>query len=243
MKKIAVVIIAMGMLGSFAHAQVKFGLSAGLNMANELSVFNNTAITEIEKQASLKGLTGGAMVEAMIPIVGIGAEVSALYSQKGSNFKYDLANPSEGYDISVEGSRSMHCIDIPLNLKYKIGIPKIVKVFAVAGWYWSYALSGNVEVKEAMDKRTKMAIPELQKEKKMDFSKAYNQMDSGLDFGFGIEIMEKVQIGAYYYISLKNTTTEHAVSDMLNDKYEFNTGDFDLSSKNRLFSVRATYLF
>lgn len=243
MKKVIGAFITAFLFGSFAQAQVKLGITAGVNMANEVSVFSNSALSNFEKQASLNGATGGLMLEGIVPVIGLGAEVSALYSKKGSNFKYDLANPTEGYNISIEGTRNIHCIDIPLNLKYKIGIPKVAKVFAVAGWYWSFALLGNVEVKKAQDNNTQASIPDLIKEEKMDFSKSYDKMDSGLDFGFGVEILEKVQIGAYYYISLKNTATEQAVGDMLNENYKFNPGDFDLSASSRLFSVRATYLF
>lgn len=227
----------------YTQAQVRLGITAGMNMANEVSVFSNSALADIKSQSSLAGFTGGAMLEGIIPVIGLGAEVSALYSHRGSNFKYELNNATENYNVSLEGTKSMHCIDIPLNLKYKIGIPKVAKVFVVAGWYWSYAITGYVDVTNANNTQTNVTIPELEKETKMDFSKSYTSLDDGIDFGFGLEVLKRLQIGAYYYISLKNSSTENAVNDLLNENYKVNPGDFDISSKNRLFSIRATYLF
>lgn len=237
MKKRNCFIVILLLAGVALNAQIKLGLTAGLNMANEgTSVSGNLA--SFTDKGSLKGLTVGPTVEAMVPIIGIGAEASALYSRKGSNFKYDISMP-EDYNISLSGYRSISYIDVPLNLKYKMGIG-IVNLFVTGGWYWSFALGGKVVVDNAVDNTTNEVIPELIKKTNMSFSKSYNSFDTGFGFGGGVELLKKIQLSVNYSISVKNTATEQAMQDILNNSYPY-TGS--LSTKNRVLSVRLTYLF
>lgn len=236
MKKRNCFIVILLLAGVALNAQIKFGLTAGLNMANEgTSVGSIASFTD---KGSLKGLTVGPTVEAMIPILGIGAEASALYSRKGSNFKYDI-NVPEDYNISLSGYRSISYIDVPLNIKYKMGVG-VVNLFVTGGWYWSFALGGKVVVDNAVDNTTNEAIPELIKKTNMSFSKSYNSFDTGFGFGGGVELLKKIQLSVNYSISVKNTATEQAMQDILNSSYQYNGS---LSTKNRVLSVRLTYLF
>lgn len=227
-------------LSAISFGQINFGLTAGLNLSNEASSFSNSSLAKLDKQGSYTGWLVGPTVEAMIPVIGWGAELSALYSRKGANFKYNLADATTGSSLNLEGTKKVDCIDFPLNIKYKIGLPKIAKVYFVAGWYWSYAFNGKVAVEAATD-AAGQKITSLEKEQDMDFKSSYDNLDQGLDFGAGAEILEKVQLGVYYNLSLKNTSSNSSVKDLVNGSYD--ASGFDLSSKSRVLSFRLTYLF
>lgn len=179
-----------------------------------------------------------------MPLVGLGTEISALYSRKGANFNYDLVSTADASSLTLEGQKMTDCIDIPLSLKFKIGIPKVAKVFFQAGYYWSFVLGGTVDVEKAVNNITGAEIAALETTESMDFDEAYESSDNGLIFGAGAEIFSKIQVGVYYSISLKNSTSEKALYNMVEaGSYSFNSSDFDLRSRNYVTSIRVTYLF
>lgn len=237
MKKRNFFIVILLLVGVALNAQIKFGVTAGLNLANEGTTVSKD-MASYTNEGSLKGLTIGPTVEAMIPIIGIGGEISALYSRKGSNFKYDVGSSDMDMNVSLTGYRSISYIDVPLNLKYKMGIG-LINLYAVGGWYWSFALGGKVVVDNAVDMTTGEALPELVKKTNMSFSHSYDNFDTGWDIGAGVELLKKIQLGVYYSASVKNTATQQAMQDILNSSSY--TGSF--STKNRVLSVRLTYLF
>ena len=243
MKTKSILISLLILCSTLAFGQIKFGVTAGANFANESARFSRSSASDLTKQDSYTGFLIGPTLETMMPIVGIGAEISALYQRKGANFNYNLISTADASNLTLEGQKVTDCIDIPLSLKFKIGIPKIAKVYFLAGYYWSFAFNGSVEVDKAVNNITGDRVSALEKDTKMDFDNSYENSDNGLNFGAGAEIFNKIQVGVYYTISLKNTTTENALYDMVGGSYIYNPSDFDLISRSRVLSVRLTYLF
>ncbi len=243
MKTKSILISLLVLCSSLTFGQIKLGVTAGANFANESASFSKSSLSDATKEGTYTSFLLGPTLETMIPVVGLGAEISALYSRKGANFNYDLVSTSDGSDLSLEGQKVTDCIDIPLSLKFKIGIPKIAKVYFMAGYYWSFAFNGSVEVDKAVDNATGDRVSTLEKDEKMDFSDSYESSDNGLTFGAGAEIFSKIQVGLYYSLSLKNSTSEQALYDMVDGSYSYNASDFDLKSKSHVTSLRVTYFF
>lgn len=112
MRKLTTLITVMLLAFCFsfqADAQFRFGLKAGINVS-KLS-FNESTLDSDNRT----GFTGGLMTEFTVPLIGIGADLSALYVHRNENRDY---------------------IEIPLNLKYKLTLPvvsHIVKPFITTG--------------------------------------------------------------------------------------------------------------
>ena len=91
-----------------AQAQIHFGVKGGLNLSK--ASFSN--VSENFKKDNFTGFFIGPMAEFNIPIVGLGVDASLLFAQRGIKV-------SEGNDdITVK----QNGIDIPVNLKYTIGL-------------------------------------------------------------------------------------------------------------------------
>lgn len=170
---VAVILVATSIS---ANAQFHFGLKAGvalnsLNFSNLQDVANT--FTNKENRAAF---TGGVMAEFEVPVIGLCFDASVLYVRRISDIP--------GQDNAVLKNNRDY-IDIPVNLKYKIGLPIISKFLR------PYVLTGpdfGILV-------SKKAIENAYKNKAFDF--AWN-------FGAGIELLSHVQIQASYGLGLSN---------------------------------------
>jgi hypothetical protein len=112
------------MIGITTQAQVKFGLKAGVNLskASIESSFSETVASNLAVE-NLTGFQVGPMVEFTVPILGIGFDVAALYSQEGFKLK------------GVEKAYKTNNLLVPVNLKYKLTFLDVVGAYVTAGPY------------------------------------------------------------------------------------------------------------
>ena len=117
MKKIVglILLAVMVLIAVPAKSQIKFGIKGGLNIS---SVHFNK---DLVGKDNVTGFNIGPMVEVMAPIMGVGFDAAILYSQKGIGVKSEK-------DIKND------YIDVPVNLKWKFGLP-IIKGYLAAGPY------------------------------------------------------------------------------------------------------------
>lgn len=123
MKKIFAVMLMAVAFVMPSNAQIKFGIQAGLNMSN---------VSVSDGAGSVKSRTGffvGPTVKFSLPIVGLGLDASALYDQR----------EGKAGDETIKSSS----IQIPINLRYGIGLGSVAEVFAFAGPQFGFKLSGN----------------------------------------------------------------------------------------------------
>lgn len=147
-----------------ASAQISFGVKAGMNLS-DVSV---SSPGNLVKASNRTGFYVGPSIEAMVPFLGVGLDASVVYARKGVDLT--ILNKTFQGDISY--------IDVPINLKWKIGIPNMVGLYMAAGPYLSYAAGNSF------------------KEFKDNFR--IDDFDWGLNAGAGIELLGKLQIGANY---------------------------------------------
>ncbi len=214
-RKILLLVAVMFLLTFSSKAQL--GIRVGVNMANEITSLSEGAISESFKSSNLTGYQIGLIYQTNSK--GLGLELGALLSQKGSVYQYDsdstaVTNLSEAY-------KEINCITIPLNLKYKINLGP-VGVYGVAGIYGDYALSGKT-VNEA-----------LQKEKEESFNGIMDRLDYGYTLGFGVEALRKLQLGANWSTALQKKEASEAF---------YNVTNYKPTSTAKQFSVTLTYLF
>lgn len=161
-----VVCIAMAMP---AQAQIHFGVKGGLNLS-KASLSN---VSENFKKDNFTGFFIGPMAEVSIPIVGLGLDGALLFSQRGVEL--------EGRKIKQNG------LDIPINLKYNIGLGSLLGIYIAAGpdFYFDFEKNKNVWDSEEYEFRTDKKRTEI-----------------GINLGAGVKLVNHLQLGFNYNIPL-----------------------------------------
>lgn len=161
---IAVCCLAMAMP---AQAQLlKFGVKGGLNM------------TKLKLEGMKDNSTGffiGPMAEVTIPIIGLGVDGALLYSQKGDKL--------DGIDTKQAG------LDIPINLKYSIGLGSMLGVYIAAGPDFYFNFKGDekfVDEQETLEKK---------------------KAQVGINVGAGLKLLRHLQVGFNYNIPFGDSFT------------------------------------
>ena len=165
----AVAIIAMSIS---AAAQFSIGPRVGINVN---SMHFDSDLFKSENRA---GFTGGLQAEFMIPMVGFGFDASVMYVHRVNNATIDTNGTATAPQI-----KDKDYIEIPVNLKYKIGLPvigKIITPYVFTGPSFAFLTS-------------RKAINEAWKNKST--SVAWN-------FGFGVQLLGHLQVGASYGIGM-----------------------------------------
>lgn len=174
MKKIAGLLLIALLVGisAPAAAQLKFGIKGGINIA---SVSFNS---DVLKSGNLTGFHVGPMLEAGLPLLGLGIDAALLYTQKGM----DVSNPINSTKLRTD------YIDVPVNLKWKLGLP-IFKVYFAAGPYIGFRVGGDKiwEIPGQLGEQIE--------------AKSFN---AGLNFGAGAELFNHLQVGLNYGLGLTN---------------------------------------
>ena len=198
MKKIVglILLAVMALIAVPAKSQIKFGIKGGLNIS---SVHFNK---DLVGKDNVTGFNIGPMVEVMAPIMGVGFDAAILYSQKGIGVKSEK-------DIKND------YIDVPVNLKWKFGLP-IVKAYLAAGPYIGFRVGG--------DKFWDIPGSVADQVKAKNFS-------AGLNFGAGVELISHLQVGFNYGLGL---TDNYSI-----EKVNLSDG----AGKNRGWSITAAILF
>lgn len=170
MKKIIFLFAFLGCLfvATPMQAQLRFGIKAGANISK-------IDLSGGWKTNNVTGFTAGIMSEFIVPVVGIGADASLMYVRRGYSLKHVAGTVSR----EDAGTKNMDYIDIPLNLKWKGGLP-FVKFFATAGPNFSFLVNSD--------------LPSSEKRK----------FDVGLNVGAGIELVQKIQIAVNHNWGLTN---------------------------------------
>lgn len=187
MKAIKILLVVMAVLCGSSAAQAgglfKFGPKVGVTV-NDLHF--NSDMFNSENRA---GWTAGAMMEFRVPVIGIGADLSAMYVRRNSRFLTENNLNKNDRDY----------FEIPLNLRYNFSLPVIGNYVA------PYILVGP-SVSFLTSKR-KFGVDMAD-----DFVATYKNksVDWALNFGIGIQIVSHLDISARYGLGL--TKAVNAVS-------------------------------
>lgn len=168
MKKIIGVLMIAVCIGMAvpAQAQINFGVKGGLN----LSKASLSDVPGNFKKDNFTGFFIGPMAELNIPIVGLGVDASLLFAQRG------IKVSEAGDEITIK----QNGIDIPVNLKYNIGLGSLVGIYLAAGpdFYFDFEKKTGIDKKKA---------------------------EVGINVGAGVKLLNHLQVGANYNIPLGDT--------------------------------------
>ncbi|MDE6171081.1 MAG: porin family protein [Duncaniella sp.] len=164
---LAVVAIMFGTAAAQAGGPIKFGPKVGLTV-NKLH-FNQDVLNSDNQT----GWTAGAMLEATVPIIGIGADLSVMYVRRNAEFMVANNIKDDNRDY----------IEIPLNLKYKFNLP-VVSKFLVP-----YIGVGP-------------SVSFLTSRKNIENAYKNKSVDWAMNFGVGVQLMSHLDINARYGLGL-----------------------------------------
>lgn len=143
-----------------AQAQIHFGLKGGIDVSKM------TFSSDLLKGDNRTGFFIGPMMEFTVPVVGVGVDVAALYSQSGLKANDEFSE-----------SETLKSIEVPINLKWTIGLGSTLGVYLAAGPQFGFSLNDklwdNIEAK-------KCAV--------------------SVNIGAGVKLVQHLQIGVNYNI-------------------------------------------
>ena len=154
-----------------AQAQIHFGVKGGLNLSK--ASFSN--VSENFKKDNFTGFFIGPMAEFNIPIVGLGVDAALLFAQRGIK----VSEGNEDYTVKQNG------IDIPVNLKYTIGLGSLAGIYFAAGPDFYFDFAGNKTIEGVKTDKKKAEV--------------------GINVGAGVKLLNHLQVGANYNIPLGDT--------------------------------------
>lgn len=171
MKKIVstLVVILCLFIAVPSQAQIKFGLKGGLDISKlDSKVSDNTT-----------GFFVGPMLDVTLPIIGLGIDVAALYSQSG-------------IDVNNKSSEKLKSVEIPVNLKWTLGLGSTFGVFIAAGPQFGFSI--NDGWKQLMEESNKSFV--------------------SVNVGAGLKLLRHLQVGVNYNIGASK------LGDMIVDSSE-----------------------
>lgn len=192
MKKIlSVFVLAVCCLAMAMPAQaqlIKFGVKGGLNMS-KLDVKN------VGTSDNTTGFFIGPMAEITIPVLGLGVDGALMYSQRGED------------DWKQQG------IEIPVNLKYTIGLGSLLGVYVAAGpdFFFNFKDIDWENVKT-------------------------NKTQVGLNLGVGVKLIKHLQVGVNYQIPLGDSFS-------LKNATDANVDEIGGNGKTKTWQISAAYIF
>lgn len=160
MKKIvSVLMVAVALLmAAPANAQlIKFGVKGGMNFSKlDLDKKSLGDVTD-----SSTGFFIGPMAEFTLPVIGLGIDGALMYSQRGKD------------EVKQQG------IEIPVNLKYTIGLGSMFGIYLAAGPDFFFNFK-DIDLENVEAKKTQVA----------------------LNIGAGLKLLRKLQVGVTYQIPM-----------------------------------------
>lgn len=198
--------VAMALFMSLsAAAQIHFGPKVGVAI-DRLS-FSKDALSSDNRA----GFTGGLTMEIMLPITNIGVDISAMYVHRTTDVVGAKDQNGQGKENNTS---SRDYFEIPVNLKWKIGVPVIGRVitpYVFTGPSFAF-LTSKKNIENAFSNRT--------------FDVAWN-------FGLGLQLINKIQVGASYGLGMTKAVKMVTPS----------TQAANINGKNRYWTVTAAYFF
>ena len=207
-KRLTTFIVAIVAFSSAAMAQFAFGPRVGVNVN---SMRFDKSIFDSDNRA---GFTGGLQAEFTIPVINLAFDASVMYVHRVNSLQANAGNNTA--DIELPASKNFKnrdYIEIPINLKYKIGLPvvgKIITPYVFTGPSFAF-LASKREISDALRNKN---------------------VDIAWNFGLGVQLFTHLQIGESYGLGMTNTV--ETLSGWKGDK---------IDGKNKFWTVTAAWLF
>lgn len=167
-----IVLVAATYFAVPANAQLKFGIKGGLNIT-DMSLSN-----DVFETSNRTGFFIGPTIKFTLPIVGLGIDASALYDQREGEVNV------EADDNTLVSTRlKQKSINIPINLRYDIGLGSLAAVYLAAGPQFGFNVGDKNQslYKDVVEWRL-------------------NTSNFSVNVGAGVMLLGHLQVGANYNI-------------------------------------------
>ena len=205
MKKVLTLIVMAVAFAIPSQAQVSFGIQGGLNLTN-ISDFSLDAAGVENAIQSKAGFFVGPTIKFTLPIVGLGIDAAALYDQREAK--------TNGETLKSQS------IQVPINVRYGIGLGSMAEIFAFAGPQFGFAIGDKT--KELVNDAAKWTL---------------KSSNLSANVGLGATILSKLQLKVNYNIAL-GKTGEVEIKDGATAAWKTITG-----AKANAWQVSASYYF
>ncbi|WP_036878708.1 porin family protein [Xylanibacter oryzae] len=167
-KKITLLLFAIVLMAvAPVQAQVKLGVKGGLNI-------NNMSLnSDLVSSSNRTGFFIGPTLKFTLPVVGLGIDAAALYDQREAK--------------SDDKTIKSQSLNIPINLRYIIGLGNIAGIYFAAGPQFGF----NVGNKNIYTENDLNATKTTWNFKDSNFS---------INLGTGVMLLKHLEIGANYNI-------------------------------------------
>jgi hypothetical protein len=179
MKKVITLVVLIAAVSLTAQAQgLKFGVKGGLNISK--MSFSKDVVSSDNKT----GFFVGPSLKLSLP-AGFSADIAALYDERSTDVSGSKTTAVEGDIItSTSGTETIKqkSLQIPLNLRYNIGLSSMAGLYLAAGPQFGFPVADKVLKTEFGD---------------------YRQKDANLsiNFGAGLYLMGHLEVGFTYNLA------------------------------------------
>lgn len=216
MKRIYSLLVALVALTMTANAQLSWGVEGGFDL-NKLDLSEDLSGLSANNRA---GFFIGPKVKFTVPLIGVGVDGAILYNNKGASF--DVNGTTE--------TKTLHYINLPINLRYQIGLGSLAAVYVATGPQWNWNIG---------DKSWDLGdVAATALHTAGNLESTFESSSLSWNIGLGAMLFSHLQIGLTYNIPI--TKSGSIVSSVIDTA----TGQiFDPDTKNNTWQVRATYYF
>lgn len=169
-----VAVVAATMFAVPADAQIKFGLKGGLNITDM------SFSSDVLNTSNRTGFFIGPTVKFTLPLLGFGIDASALYDQREAELDDIYGEDNE----IIRGQKiKQKAINIPINLRYDIGLGSLAAVYLAAGPQFGFNIGGKHQ--SFYDDMLSWKL---------------NTSNFSVNLGAGVMLLSHVQVGFNYNI-------------------------------------------
>lgn len=172
---ITLVVLAVAMTMAVQAQGLKFGVKAGLNITK--MSFSKDVIDSDNKT----GFFVGPVVKLSLP-AGFGADIAALYDERSADVTGVGTSTSYTSSTATTETIKQKSLQIPLNLRYNIGLGSMATVYLAAGPQFGFPVSDKVYETKVGEYRLKDA-------------------SLSVNFGAGLSLMGHLEVGFTYNLA------------------------------------------
>jgi len=174
MKKVIALVVFAAAMTLTAQAQgIKFGVKGGLNITK--MTFSKDIVSSDNKT----GFFVGPSLKLSLPL-GFGADIAALYDERSADLDVGLSSSvPTGDEITKVKQKS---IQVPINLRYNIGLGSSAAVYLAAGPQFGFPVSDKVYDTKVGEYRLKDA-------------------NLSINFGAGLTLLGHLELGVTYNLA------------------------------------------
>ncbi|MBR6077863.1 MAG: porin family protein [Paludibacteraceae bacterium] len=181
MKKLSVIILAaMSMFTATASAQLKWGISGGLNV-NKVSMSEN-----LFESSNRTGWFVGPKVEFSFPVLPIAINGAAYYAQTSAKLTEKLTTDNNSVSLTQK------TVQVPINLKWNIGLGETASFYLAAGPQFDF----NIGDKNSEIKYNNTVLGNIET-KASQFS---------VNIGAGVNLMGNLELGVVYNVPCSDSS-------------------------------------